>query len=121
VSIIDVLKEAGKLAKELNRIDLYQQLLDVQVQMADLKTENIELKEKVRELERKADIESSLVFEHGIYWIKADKVAGGRDTPICPRCWDEHRTVVRTVVRGFPSTGDKHIHCTACKAHHKVL
>ncbi len=64
--------------------------------MLDLKEQNIKLREEARSLQEKLSLQSKIAFEKGVYWIEEDEMTKDKTkTPICPRCWDMDKTVVR--------------------------
>ena len=43
----------------------------------------------------------NIVFDQGICWIVEDPFANNNKTPICPRCWDVDKVVVRQSIQQF--------------------
>ena len=96
MSTTDVVKALLTLAKEANRLDLAEDLVELRREALDLKEENAMLREQIKSLEEKVSLQSKVVFEKGIYWVEEDEMTRDKSkTPICPRCWDVDRIVVR--------------------------
>ncbi len=72
MGLYEAAKDAFKIAKSLNNIELQTQLLDLQEQALELVAENQSLKEELalRKMEFRED---------GMYW-------DGEDGPYCPKC-----------------------------------
>ena len=98
------LKDAIKLAQKYQQTELYEQLLSVREELNDLREQNLSLKEENRLLREASEIRDSIVFRLGTHWITNDAMNDGKDTPICPRCWDVEGIAVRQTIRGFTST-----------------
>ncbi len=88
-------------------------LVELRQEMLDLKEQNIKLREEARSLQEKLSLQSKIAFEKGVYWIEEDEMTKDKTkTPICPRCWDMDKTVVRQRIDIHgESTG---FHCSNC-------
>jgi len=119
MSIYDALKDAGKLAKEANRMDLHEELLEVREEMAKIREENLKLTDENKILKERLEIRGKIEFdrEKGLYWIKSDSLShADADTPIWPRCYDENGTVYRLKIEKYPNREDRFVECHNCKA-----
>ncbi len=119
MAFYDVLKDAAKLALDLKRMDLYQEILKVTEEVADLKKENLELRESIQSLQERLNLKDSLEFAEGIYWIRKDPMTANQvDTPVCPKCFDRDGKVVRLAIDDY-AVG-RGIHCKYCKEVHVI-
>lgn len=119
MGLIDYLKDAAKLAQELNRMDLYQDLLSAQEEVADLRTELLLLREENADLVSKLQIKESLTFEKGVYWIRDDDMTDQKDaTPVCPTCWDSKKLLMRLKLHTFANSTS--VHCHNCKGNFTI-
>ncbi|MCH7690915.1 MAG: hypothetical protein IIA17_07725 [candidate division Zixibacteria bacterium] len=106
MSVFDTVKEAANLAKEHGRMDLYEKLLDYRAESVDLREQNLTLKQQILELNNHRELDNSIVFHDGVHWITNDeKTQGNVPTPICPRCWDVDKVVVRQKLGRYGSSG----------------
>jgi len=94
------LRLAKEMAKNLKQTaisekvqEVYDLVAEMRHQIFDLEDETRRLQRENEELKREREIENQLVFEHGVYWRKAD---GKRLGPFCPYCWDADRRLVHT-------------------------
>jgi hypothetical protein len=113
MSVIDKAVELAALAKEVNRLDLYQKAVDLQSQITSLAGQNFELsmslteaRKHVAELEDAFKIKGQIEFQHGVYYLTKDD--GKKDGPFCTRCWDADRLLIRV------DRNDKNYHCRQC-------
>lgn len=92
MGIYDVLKDAVKVARQVDNIDLAQTLMDVQQAALDQQAEVQLLRERVKELEAELALTESLEFDGKAYLLRRDP-----DDPakLCPKCWDVDRKQVR--------------------------
>lgn len=116
MGIIDYLKDAAKLARELDKMDLYHHLLSAQEEVIDLRSELLRGKEENLELNSKLSVKESLVFENGVYWIRKDPMTQDNSaTPVCPTCWDTRQCLVR--LRLIATSSNSSVNCQNCKGH----
>lgn len=92
MGIIDSIKTAGTLAKQIGSIEVQQKLIDLQVEALDLIDENRTLKERVATLEGKLKTKKSLQFRKNFYWTTADD--GHEEGPFCSHCYDSDRNLI---------------------------
>ncbi len=114
MQVLDVLKEAGNLAQKYKNMELYEQLLTVREELSGLREELIQLKEENKSLKERLELQAKVVFENGLYWIRGDRLAEDKDTPICPRCWDVDNTLMRLKIYK-DSYGKESVFCYNCK------
>jgi hypothetical protein len=75
-----------------------------------LDEENLALREEIEQLRRDKSRGPSLELSDGVYW----RVEGGERTgPVCPRCYEEHRSLVN-LLDGSRYAGKARWICTVC-------
>jgi len=112
MSVIDTVKEAANLAKEHGRMDLYEELLKHREDSLKLREESLALKNEISVLKKQEEIQVGLVYHEGVHWIKKDSMTQENSpTPICPRCWDVDKVIVRQKLGRYGSSG----FCFSCK------
>lgn len=120
MSVTDVIKMAIDVAKETNRLELAEQLVQLRNDMLDLKEDNIALRQECEQLKQKLSIQEQIVFENGQYWILIDPMtADAGKTPICGRCWDVEKMVVRLKIKYIHGKGSYAL-CPECKSNHDL-
>jgi hypothetical protein len=99
MSTTDFVKTALNVFKEANRLDLAEELVQLRQDKLAVEEENLRLKSELQKWKVSAETEKQVRFEGGLHWLIADPVAGGEsNTPICGRCWDAERLVIRQVL-----------------------
>lgn len=108
---LDSLIAAGKVLKEANKIEQYQQILEAQQELLVIQKRLQELEKENGELKDKLMIKERLIVENGVYWINSEK----KDGPFCTRCWDKEKNLIRMRVHdrtpGFKASFD----CPECE------
>lgn len=114
MAIYDALKDAATLLKELQRMDLYEALLNVREELQGIREENLRLRDENKNLREQLEVQQTIEFDQGIYWIRSDPFSKGKiDTPVCPRCWDVDKKIVRGLIK-IPRTGEPYMKCKNC-------
>lgn len=108
MGIIDSIKTAGALAKQIGSIEVQQRLIDLQVEALDLIDENRTLKEQVATLEGELNTKKSLQFRNTFYWATTDD--GGEEGPFCSHCYDSGGKLIRL----HPINNGQQFGCPAC-------
>jgi hypothetical protein len=99
MSTTDFVKTALNVFKEANRLDLAEELVQLRQDKLAVDEENLQLRRELQALKNSSETEKHVRFEGGLHWLLADPVAGGDSkTPICGRCWDAERLVIRQVL-----------------------
>lgn len=119
MDFIESIKMVGKTLQEINRLDLYSQMLEVQRQGLDLVQQNHDLLNRLRDaktenenLRNQKNIASDLVMNRDSYWrrLTPDKFDG----PFCSGCWDSKFMLIRLhVTNAYVNT------CPVCKVQSK--
>jgi hypothetical protein len=112
----ELLKSLRGMARDFKSVDFNEKLMDLQNVLLDLQGKLSELELENETMKRQslqtADIaarKQRMRFEHAVYW-ELD-VAGNRDGPFCPNCYDENR-----IYRLNWTRMEGRYHCV----HHKV-
>jgi hypothetical protein len=99
MSTTDFVKTALSVFKEANRLDLSEELVQLRQDKLAVEEENLRLKGELQQLKIASETEKQVRFEGGLHWLLSDPVAGADSkTPICGRCWDAERLVIRQVL-----------------------
>ena len=72
MGIIDVLKDAMKLAQASDNAPLVRQLTDAMAGTVALSAENHELNDRIRELEKRLRFGAVLTLRHQVLWAEGD-------------------------------------------------
>jgi hypothetical protein len=99
MTILDTVKDAVKLAQQIDNIELYRQILNLQAEIQSQFNENLILKQQIADLKEELKIRGSLRFDDGQYLLKTD--SGSEDGPFCSICWDVDHRLVRMVRGGY--------------------
>jgi len=109
MGIIDEVKSIAKIARQIDNIELYQQILDLQGQIMELVEENSKLKGEIASLKEKLSVKEKIIFHDDSYWLP--KNDGTEDGPFCSNCWDTRAQLVRMLFCGDP----KYSECPNCQ------
>ena len=74
MAIFDELKSIGKVLREADKIEQYNQILDVQEKLLEMQKRIIELDSENRVLKEQLETKASLIFEKNAYWIEQEEV-----------------------------------------------
>jgi hypothetical protein len=55
--------------------------------------ETRQLKKQIDDLDRRAEIEKTLIYDESVYWMQQPD--GTRQGPFCPTCWDADGKLIR--------------------------
>ncbi|NMC43102.1 MAG: DNA replication initiation control protein YabA [candidate division Zixibacteria bacterium] len=114
MTIYDALKDAATLLKELQRMDLYEALLNVREELQGIREENLRLRGENRNLREQVEVQQTIDFDKGIYWVRNDPFSKEKtDTPVCPRCWDVDKKIVRGIIT-TREEGGRSLLCSNC-------
>lgn len=100
MAIFDELKSIGKVLREADKIEQYNQILDVQEKLLEMQNRIIELDSENRVLKEQLETKASLIFEKNAYWIEQEEV---KDGPFCSCCWDDNKKPIRMQPCGNPA------------------
>lgn len=81
MSLYEVAKDAVKLARQADNVDLTQKLLDVQSQALEIQEDMAALRRENEGLRERLALRALELRDDGMYW-------DGDDGPFCPRCAD---------------------------------
>jgi len=87
MSIIDHIRDAAKVARQIDNIELYKQILDLQGEALEIQEQLLEKTKRIKELEEALVIKQKIAFVDSAYF---ETNAEGNPTgdPYCPRCYD---------------------------------
>ncbi len=91
MGMVENIKDAVKLAQQLDNVEIVKALLDTQQSALELMEQNQDLREEVARLKKNLELEGTVKYDDGAYWTEN----GDRDGPFCTKCWDVKRTLVR--------------------------
>ena len=90
MSLYDNLKNVAKVARQIDNIELYSQLIDLSAQALELQNEVVRLTEENRELKKQHDLESRIERHRGLFiTLKGDELM------YCSRCWDSGKLLIQ--------------------------
>lgn len=116
MGILDDLKRAEDLARQMDDSPLFElilnirsQVVDLQSQIVELKREKTELSSRLASIEEDRELKRKMVFDRGVGWIlMAD---GKKDGPFCPNCRGSSKEPIRLV----PLENPAYVLCPTCK------
>jgi len=91
LSVVDSVKEAFEIAKQISNIELQKQIIDIQAGMQQLQNENLELKKSNDELTKKLKEEKSMSHDKDENVYFHEEPGKEKDGPFCPYCWEGSR------------------------------
>ncbi len=107
MSIIGDIKEVAKVAKQIDNIDLYRQILNLQGEALEL-MEQVQTKDKeIQDLKVKLELKTKLGFSNGLYY-ELNPAGHAIGSPYCPACFDNGGKAIHLTV--FPSI----LRCPVC-------
>jgi hypothetical protein len=87
MGIVDHIKDAAKVARQIDNIELYRQILDLQGEALEMQEQlNAKIK-RIQELEEALDKKSRLLFADNAYFETGPN-GNPAGIPYCPRCYD---------------------------------
>jgi hypothetical protein len=112
MSMYDAIKDAVKLAQQVDNVPLYQKILEVQSQLNDLAEELKEKSEEIEKLKKALTFKGKIVHKHHLYWEEGEK---GQiiDGPFCPKCFDVDQQICRIVISDTRER--RYVQCLKCK------
>jgi regulator of replication initiation timing len=114
MDILEALKDATKLAQKYQQMDLYEKLLSVREELQQIREENLRLRDEHKNLREQLEVQQTMDFDKGIYWVRNDPFSKEKtDTPVCPRCWDVDKKIVRGIIK-VPGDGIPYMKCKNC-------
>jgi hypothetical protein len=102
----------GELTRTIDNVELHAAVVELKSKLVDIKLETSKLHERIAELERVDEIEAALRFEHDAYWQQDEGETTG---PLCSRCWDVDRKLVRQRNARIANQGRHRWICPACE------
>ena len=106
MGIVDIIKDAIRLARKLDNVAIVKALLDAQQSALELTQQNEELREEVARLKEALELHGTVKYDDGAYWSEN----GDRDGPFCTKCWEVDGKLVR-----MKHTEDQWFKCPNCK------
>jgi len=108
----DAIKDAVKLAKQINNIPLLQKIVEVQSQLNDLAEELKNKSYEIEKLRKALAFKGKIIHKHHLYWEKGDN---GQiiDGPFCPKCFDIDQQICRVIISNNDEC--RYVQCLKCK------
>jgi len=110
MGIIENAKEAVKLVKQIDNIDLYRRILDLQGEAIELIEELKKKEEIIAQLKGALDLKGKLVCKDSAYYI-ADESGKITDGPFCTKCFDVDHLKCRLIA----DNKEPQVICPKCK------
>jgi len=107
---IDAAKKAVGIAKDLNSLELKEQVGDVFNAILDLKVRLLELDEENRTLKAQLDAKENIKFDPSTGLFYKD----GEQSPLCPACYQGKEHLVAYLAQTVSGSRPYH-HCKICK------
>lgn len=92
MGIVETGKELVEIARKIDNIELYKQILALQTELLKLAEDNSALKERTHQLEQTLATKTVLKFKDNAYWLPAQE--NNEDGPYCTFCWDKDGKLV---------------------------
>jgi hypothetical protein len=108
----DAIKDAVKLAQQVDNMPLLQKIVEVQSQLNDLAEELKEKSEEIEKLRKALAFKGKIIHKHHLFWEKGEN---GQiiDGPFCPKCFDLDQQICRVIIS---DTKDRrYVQCLKCK------
>jgi hypothetical protein len=89
--IVDLLKKGAT-------VEAQEKIMELREAVLELQEENAVLKARTKELQDRLNIQGSLEFSEGIYWMWNEDDAGDlsdKDGPFCQLCYDNDEKLIR--------------------------
>lgn len=114
MGIVDNIKDAAKLAQQIDNMPLYRQILDLQAEAMDLTQQLRDKDEQIRQLEESLSFKSSLAKKDLAYFT-VDDSGNITDGPFCTKCFDVDHTKCRLIPITQEGFVGNHVQCQKCK------
>ena len=99
MGIIELARDAVKIVKQIDNIELYRKILDLQAE-AQVLTDQLREKEiKIKSLERALELKDNIVLKGSAYYTMNED-GTLKDGPFCTKCFDVDHIVCRIVKKG---------------------
>ena len=110
MGIIENAKDAVKLVRKIDNIELYRKILDLQSEAIELIEQSKLKDEKIAKLKKALKIKGKMVCKDSAYYLTDGK---GKiiDGPFCTKCFDADQDTIRIVAH---TTGGQ-VKCLKCK------
>ncbi len=105
---LDTAKELAKLVQKLDNIEVVQKVIELQGDLMELQERFQELLDENRDLKKKLEAPTELLFQDNMYWRAKGKEE--QEGPFCTKCFDGDGKTVR--MHGGESRG---LTCPHCK------
>lgn len=110
MGLTDTLKTVYKGVQTIGNMELLAEIQEAREEAVSLVEENAGLRQRIKDLEEALEAHGALEFDGAVYWIcEGDE----RDGPVCPRCYDAERKLIR-----LHSGGMYEWECKACDNHY---
>lgn len=112
-AITSTLSTAAKVLKEMDKLELYEQVTNARTQLFDLNNELMDKNARIRQLEESLAIQPRLVFNRCAYyeWL-SEKGAYSKDA-YCSHCWEAEHLAIHLNLRWH----EKKAVCPRCKGY----
>jgi len=117
MGIIDNIKDAANIARQIDNIELYRKILDLQQEAMDLQEQAFEKTKRIKELEEALSFKGTLVFMDGVYFEKNGE-GKPKGVPYCPRCHEVEKQACH--LNAYHSNVSTGMQCPNCKTFFRV-
>jgi len=93
MGLLDNIKAIAKTVRQIDNIDLNQQILDLQSDALDMLEENGRLKVELEQANQRLNIRDKLIFSCNMYYLPGKD--GKKDGPFCSSCYDASQNLIR--------------------------
>lgn len=122
-TLVGLAKEVDKVELTNNLIGFQGQLMKIQAEMAEQQETILKLRAENQELKSAADLKSRRQFHGNVYWVKQEEDGDKLEGPFCAVCWDSDNKVIRLLQAfgNFGRSAEEYEYRFDCQVHKASL